>query len=85
MSLSQAERLAQRRQLLVLDASLARWRLASDVRQLAHEADPRVLAGRAFDRTFERVRQRPAVLVPILLRLALLLNKRRNDQTNAQC
>jgi len=77
MSLSQAERLAQRRQLLVLDASLARWRLAANVRQLEHEADPRVLAGRAFDRMFERVRRRPAVLFPMLFRLALRLYKRR--------
>jgi len=74
MSMSPAERLAQRRQLLVLDASLARWRLGAGVRQLAHEADPRVMAGRAF----KRVRQHPAILVPMLFKLASLLYKRRN-------
>ncbi len=71
--MSPAERLAQRRQLLLLDSSLARWRLVAGVRNLAHEADPRVLAGRAFG----RMRQHPATLLPLLFKLASLLYKRR--------
>ena len=71
--MSPAERLAQRRQLLLLDSSLARWRLGVGMRQLAHEANPRVLAGRAFD----RVRQHPATLLPLLFKVASLLYKRR--------